>query len=333
MKRYLTIWFSIFCLATIISSCVSIPQERAKSQSFSVIVSQLNRLNSITSETPATEQTIAKIQADLRNKTRPAWQCHRDMFIAYKQMGELESAAKHIDEAVKLAPKDARLYGTRADFQFSRQNYQASVKDYTQALKLDSSAWSKHWLMLRAQAYRQMDQLQEALDDYSELLKQNPKAKFVYQIRADLYLNKKEYEKAIADCRRIFSMTPNAKGALLTITNAYLAQNKDKEVLQIVKSRSINDFAKYYCLALIQMKLEKYDEAVASAAKAIEMMAPENVVASRFDSSLLTYSLKEILNLKADALSKLGKESEAAVEKAKANQIPDYRKTQITAAK
>jgi len=58
-----------------------------------------------------------------------------------------------------------------------------------------------------------MGNYEQALSDYNEAIRVNPKHTYAYYNRGIVYINKKDYDRAIADFEFVLSLEPNHSSA------------------------------------------------------------------------------------------------------------------------
>lgn len=107
---------------------------------------------------------------------------------------------------LRFHPNDISTYKRRALAYSDLQQYQNAVDDFSQMLKLDSQ--NKPALAGRALIYDELGEHQKAIEDCDQLIKLDDNMEAAYLLRANQYLALQEYQKAISDYDNFFKFAP-----------------------------------------------------------------------------------------------------------------------------
>ncbi len=111
-------------------------------------------------------------------------------------------------------------YQSKGDIAFANHDYPTAITDYTSAIdssKIDKSILSVIYFY-RGESYKNTNQLEAAIKDYSAAIKINPKYREAYWSRAIVYGAAKNIKGSISDYKKALAYTPveeNANQAIL----------------------------------------------------------------------------------------------------------------------
>ena len=93
----------------------------------------------------------------------------------------------------------------------------------------------------RGIAHAEKDQLDEAIDEYTEAIRLNPQCALAYSNRGDAYRKKGEFDKAIVDCTEAIRLDPKDAQALSHRGYAYPGPTSSASVSHVSpKTRTKN---------------------------------------------------------------------------------------------
>ena len=151
------------------------------------------------------------IQLDDKDDNAYQWRAY-----VYELIGEREKAISDLTQSIKLSSDDSSSYDNRARLLAGAGRYKEAIADYCASINVDDNPWTH---MYRGQAYEELAQHKEAIDDFSVALESkyfvrhpnreglhNAKSKgektmgaLVYDKRADCYAAMGQNELAEAD--------------------------------------------------------------------------------------------------------------------------------------
>lgn len=181
---------------------------------------------------------------------------------AYAAVNEWQAALNDLNEALKLAGElqveDSALtatlpsvYGDRGFAYYNMDQFENAVRDYDQALAMDSQiACAIH--TLRADACLAKEDYPSALTSYDALIECQPEDRFLHYSRGFYRLEVGDFDGALADFRETYerNIDPNIRiAALNSASFALLKAQKYAEALtEVDKALQINvlNAASYY---------------------------------------------------------------------------------------
>ena len=131
-----------------------------------------------------------------------------------------DQAIKEYTEAIRLDSNYASAYYNRGLAYFNKKDYDRAITDSSQAIQLGPTA-SRY--IIRGLAYDNKKDYDRAIADYTESIKLEPTALGYYN-RGVVYGNKKDYDNAIADYTEAIKLDPNYKDAYNNRGLAYLSK-------------------------------------------------------------------------------------------------------------
>jgi tetratricopeptide (TPR) repeat protein len=126
---------------------------------------------------------------------------------AYLFQGDKQHALDDYNEAVKLAPHNAKLYYDRGVFYAAQPDGDAALRDFDAALGIDAKLVLA--LQERAKIYVIRSNFSGALADCSEAIRLEPKTAVLWSQRGYVYLRQHDYESAIKDETQAIQLDPN----------------------------------------------------------------------------------------------------------------------------
>lgn len=126
--------------------------------------------------------------------------------LGYLRSGELTRAEASLDCVILVIDEDyVPAYMTRAEIQIRRENYEAAIEDYSEAIDLDSSVIAAY--NNRGIAYAARRDYEEAAADFDRVIELDEDYVPAYNNRAVIYAIEGEYEDAIALLEEVISLT------------------------------------------------------------------------------------------------------------------------------
>jgi len=103
--------------------------------------------------------------------------------------------------------RTAKSYLDSADAAFKKRDYDNAIADYTQVIRLDPN--NKDAYNRRGLSYSAKRDYDKAIADYTQAIRIDPKYGVFFYNRAKEYTNKGDYDKAIADFTEAIRLDPN----------------------------------------------------------------------------------------------------------------------------
>lgn len=125
---------------------------------------------------------------------------------AHSLQGDKQQALDDYNEAVKLAPHNAKLYFNRAVFHLAQTDVDAALRDFDTALSLNPKLVPA--LLQRAKIHKTQNDFGGAIADYSEAIRLEPKTAAVWSDRGSVCLLQHDYQSAVKDESEAIRLDP-----------------------------------------------------------------------------------------------------------------------------
>jgi tetratricopeptide (TPR) repeat protein len=155
-------------------------------------------------------------------------QPHYETYIlrgkAHSSNNDMPSAMKDFTSAVELKPNLPLAYGNRAALYAQMRDTEKAIDDasnWIQKCSAKDSVSAHHargvWLM-------ELERFEEAIEDFTQVLKLDAKHLIARFARATAYFNLNDHDKAIEDWNIVLQLQPQFAKAYLNIGEAYAAK-------------------------------------------------------------------------------------------------------------
>lgn len=141
-------------------------------------------------------------------------------------LGDYNAAIARFASALKkpLGNFQRSLVHLNRGFAFnSEAHFDEAIRDYTEALrlnpKLDSAYEGRGW------AYQQKDEIEKAIVDLSEAIRRNPNSQSAYYNRGSIFYAKREVDRALADFDESVRCNPDRADGFIMRGICYLSKN------------------------------------------------------------------------------------------------------------
>lgn len=258
----------------------------------------------------------------------------------YAAMNDTIKAIDDLSEAIKIDSDNPKFYNSRAQLYYEQKNYALSDADYKAMIKLDQGDVMGYMGVGRnANAEERWD---DAISQFDYVIKLAPDYSSGYSFRADAYIGQKKWNEATDDIVKALDIDGDNKAF-------YLMQNLPNEASGLLKSKLKIQIAKQptnrywpYCLATMYNSDNEYDDAISYYEKANALDANslfmENIAKCYIGKKNYTKALDyadralamnpedyDVVDLKADILSRMGKFNECLIERDKyVAKYPEY---------
>lgn len=258
----------------------------------------------------------------------------------YTAMGDTIKALQDLSQAIQTNPSNARFYNSRAQLYYEQKNYALADADYQKMINLDQGD-VMGYMGIGRNANAQ-ERWNDAINQFDFVIKLAPDYSSGYSFRADAYIGKKMWKEATDDIIKALDIDGDNKAF-------YLMQTLPKEASDLLKSKLKIQMTKQstnrywpYCLAVLANSNNDYDESISYYKKANTLDANslflENIakcyVSKEDYINALDYAERalsmspedyDVIDLKADILSRLGRYKECLVERDRyVAQYPEY---------
>jgi tetratricopeptide (TPR) repeat protein len=173
----------------------------------------------------------------------------------------------------KIIPSGASFASfSSGDAARNRGNYDQAIIDYNEAVRLDpryAPAYNSRGL-----AYYKKGDYDRTIADYNQALTHDPNFADAYANRGAAYLAERNYDRAIADCTEAIRLDPNLDAAYAGRGGAYFGKgDADRAFADFNQALSLNpnNFRALGGRGRVYLVKQDYDNALADAAKAIKL--------------------------------------------------------------
>ncbi len=230
------------------------------------LIRQANRSSNLTEKIELLSQAIA-----LEPKN---WDAYFYRALAKNDMGDHGGAIVDYSKIIVEAP-DADTYYNRGNSRFSIKDFNGAKEDYAKAYMLDDHFIDALYSL--ACAKFELAEYEEAIKDFNLVIKKAPNQPNTYMLRAAAYRALENYEKAAQDYTTAIYIEPSAdaffnRGAFYMDINYYQQANDDlNKAIQLNNSHA---FA-YFYRGTSHLLLGKFEQAVSDFNKVIEFDATD----------------------------------------------------------
>lgn len=186
---------------------------------------------------------INYLRFQVNDKSPPDLPLH--LATLYAKVGDQTNALTNATLAVNRAEQEkdssvgmsARIL--RASLYAKKRDFEAAIKDCStvieqskkpepvSALKTAAKGKQAAALTLRADCYRELHKLTEAMADINQVIKQNPDLIVPFETRGTIYLaSGKQYKEAVVDFSKVLKQYPNLAKARMGRAEAYTAMKQ-----------------------------------------------------------------------------------------------------------
>lgn len=269
--------------------------------------------------TAAEEPTVKELTAQIRAATRT---------------GKIDEALKLCDQAIKLEPANASLYGMRAQIFDYQKKYDAAIADFTKAIEIKPAA---ELYQRRGETHFRACKFKESVADFDKVVAADPDRephhwqrgishyyaeeyrKGVRQFELHKEVNAEDVENAIWHflCKTKADGIDKARKALIpirgdgrpwamTVYNLFREQAKPAEVLENAVKGEINDNVRNDNLFYSHLYLALYYDAIGSSSGALEhiTIAVEKYQSAHYMGDVARVHLKVLQKKAEDAKKK-----------------------------
>jgi len=140
----------------------------------------------------------------------PALMTRGTLFL---ELGRLEDSLSDFDRLIEIQPRNARAFGYRARLHSDAGRLEEAMKDFDRALVLEKGS-KMMWFTGRSDTLGKLGRFDEAVEDATKALKENPDFVFALVKRGVAYLGGGKAAKALEDFERALALEPRARGFL-----------------------------------------------------------------------------------------------------------------------
>jgi tetratricopeptide (TPR) repeat protein/S1-C subfamily serine protease len=245
--------------------------------------------------------------------------------MAYLALKDYKQAIADYTQAIQLDPKDAIYYSSRGGVYLILKDYKQAISDLTETIRRDpkNAPYTVQGLRYsefkddkdilisyttimsityseRGNAYMQLKDYKQAINDYTQAIQLNPKNADYYAIRGGIYFLLEEYKQGIDDLTQAIQLDHKKATYYSMRGNTYVLLKDYKQAIndysQAIQLDTKN--ASYYAnRGNTYVLLKEYKQAINDYSQAIQLDPKNaNYYASRGDAYLQLKEYKQAIN-------------------------------------
>ncbi|MCA9120783.1 MAG: tetratricopeptide repeat protein [Planctomycetaceae bacterium] len=226
-------------------------------------------------------KALADFEKSVENdETR--WKAIHNRGVSYALAGKYEKSIADFSRVVELRSDYPNGWFNRAEIRYELGHFEQAISDYTKTLELNPNDFGA--FTSRGHAYFRLRKFNEALEDYTMAIELDEDNAEAYANRGDAFQKLERWNEAAADFRKAVELAPELPRAYASA--AWLMatcpdeQFRDAELgLQAAKRAielgGVDNFELLDTLAAAQANSNRFDEAIASVSKAMELAPAE----------------------------------------------------------
>jgi tetratricopeptide (TPR) repeat protein len=233
------------------------------------------------------EKAIADLDKTIQLKPIPyAFEIRGDV---YSRESNHAKAVDDYTESIKLNPKKAEVYVSRAEQNLFQSYYDPALIDCNTAIFILSDAPKANELLVRAYVTRgiifeRKSQYERAFDDYDNAIRLDTNNAAAYNGRGLMLFWKGEYSQAISDCQKAIRLAPNQSSAydrmawILAVCPDGMFRDGQKSLENAKKACDMASWKNPVYLITLgtsYAEIGNYDEAIKWAEKSVELGIPQ----------------------------------------------------------
>jgi tetratricopeptide (TPR) repeat protein len=196
---------------------------------------------------------------------------------AYRLAKEYDRAIAEYNEAIRLNPVNAEVWGSRGQAYLLKEQYDRAIIDLSEAISLDPKyAWI--WAE-RGEAYRLKEEYDRAVADFNEAIRLDSKSAFAWGHRGQVYLSKRDYDRAIADLSEAIRLDPRSGWKLAERGEGYRLKGEyDRAIADLseaIRLNPVDDWA-WAHRGRVYLDKREYDRAIADLSEAVRLNPNNN---------------------------------------------------------
>lgn len=222
------------------------------------------------------------------NVTHNNWLAHKALGLVYKKEGNLDKAAFHFIEELKICPQDAETHVSLGNIFALKGQIKNAICHFYEALRINPKSTGAHNDLGNALA--RQGKAEEAIYHYYEALRINPEYIPAYLNLGKVFTNLGKTQKAICNYRKALSLDPYAKIALYNLSWIFATsvnkkiRNSEEAVKLAEKLCELTDYNQPLALdalAAAYAQAGRFDRAVPTAQKGLRLAlkdGPEELI-------------------------------------------------------
>lgn len=163
---------------------------------------------------------------------------HNNISNAYKLLGNLELASRHLHEALRLAPNNAESYNNLGSLYYTQGQISTAIPLFEKAIRLNPNSWEAHYNL--ANSYIRSEMVIQGIEHYTTVLTLNPQHGNAKLNLAMAYVSINNYSAALPYLIEAANNNPQHAELQGHLAEAYLDLGKSNEaILQYKKALAL----------------------------------------------------------------------------------------------
>ena len=199
------------------------------------------------------------------DKMLPAESVFIGKLMGLYREGKTDESIKYASELLKKDPTNTRLLQYRGFFYNQTNKYYLAIEDFTKGLEQNVDSLKDYFFNQRGVSYSKLKQYDQALLDFNESIKLNPKNSNAYLEKGNLFLSMTKFDNAIEEYSSAIALSPESFVlAYRSRSRAYCAKGDyESAVKDLKKCLSINPKLGYIYISLVAplARMQQFEEA------------------------------------------------------------------------
>jgi serine/threonine protein kinase/tetratricopeptide (TPR) repeat protein len=153
---------------------------------------------------------------NIRGELAEAYMARGTQLLSQKNYPD---AVRDLEQARKNNSSDSRIPSRLGAAWFAQRKWDAAVEQYTAALQIEPNDTDYY---NRGRAYRRLGKTKEAVADFTEAIRLNPRSAAAYYARGDARMDVEDLEGAVADSTQVIALCNSDADANYPVVNAYI---------------------------------------------------------------------------------------------------------------
>jgi tetratricopeptide (TPR) repeat protein len=183
-----------------------------------------------------------------------------------------EKKEADLDEAARLAPKNALVWRTRGLYHTEQKKFDAALADFDKIIALEPKDLSSY--EAKAAIHMEMKKYTEALADIDKAVEQEPQSTSLQRLRAEVLAGAEKFDEALAILEKLRQADPKDEVTQLQIAMLYGNQHKTDKAIDLYTALLEKNPEQWMALrgrGDLLLNVGKHAEAIADYEKALKL--------------------------------------------------------------
>ena len=221
---------------------------------------------------------------------------------AYRGLSNWDKAIEHYQKVAELDPKSDRANNGLGIAYYFKRDYENAVKYYKRAIQIRPEAI---YYVNLGDAFRQMDNLGEAIDYYQEAVLTDAEYAPGHNSLGIVYALRREYKNAIEHFEKAIAIRPSEPVYCVNLADAYRVTGEHDKAIQYygdaLKSNP-NDASTLNALGLTYSQKGEYERAIQTYLQALSIEKNPIYLSNLGNAYRISGNTEEAINCYKDAL-------------------------------